>query len=776
MRFNKYFSRALSGALGLTVLVSGVGVASYSAGAESAAPATTAEKQPQNKSEAVAKNAANALEKTETVYVIAKADGTPEKVIVSDWIKNTGKADKITDKSNLTDIENVKGDEGYTIDEKKMVQWDAKGNDIYYQGKGNASTLPVGVSVKYMLDGKPVSAEELKGKSGKVTIRFDYTNRQFETVKINGKDEKIYVPFAMLTGMLLDNDKFRNVEVTNGKVINDGSRTYVAGFAFPGMQESLGLDKKEMELPTYVEVTAEVQEFELATTMTVATADLFGDLDTEKADKKLDDLDKKLDEFTSAVDKLADGTSQLYEGVGTLLSKSGELTSGVSQLYDGAASLKDGTAQLSQGADDLSKGAKQLDSGAGDLKTGAVQLDSGMGELFSGAGTLDNGVAQLQGYISQLAGGLSTISSNSAQLQGGARQVFDTLLAEANKQIAAAGLEAPALTVENYQNVLDQLIAGLSDESVQALAEQKAQAAVSAQVNAQRDMIRQAVEGAARKQVTEGVLSAAGVGMTLEQYDAAVAAGQVPDEVQAQITTAVASQMTGMESMLEAKTDEQVQALIDQNMQSEEVQAQIAQALAQAQGGRQSLQALKAQLDSYSAFYYGVYEYTAGVDSANAGAQEILGGTYTLKSGSAQLTDGAGRLKEGTGALRSGTDTLKGGSSQLSSGASQLSDGARALDEGAGQLKEGLGTLKEGTGTLIQGIQQLYNGSVQLNDGMKKFKTEGADKLKTELKGNLTNTYDRFKAMRKAAQNYTTYSGKTDETKGKVNFLFKTGE
>ena len=129
MRFNKYFSRALSGALGLTVLVSGVGVASYSAGAESAAPATTAEKQPQDKSEAAIKNAANALEKTETVYVIAKADGTPEKVIVSDWIKNTGKADKITDKSNLTDIENVKGDEGYTIDEKKMVQWDAKGND-----------------------------------------------------------------------------------------------------------------------------------------------------------------------------------------------------------------------------------------------------------------------------------------------------------------------------------------------------------------------------------------------------------------------------------------------------------------------------------------------------------------------------------------------------------------------------------------------------------------------------------------------------------------------
>ena len=101
--------------------------------------------------------------------------------------------------------------------------------------------MPVGLSVKYKLDGKTVSPADLAGKSGKVTIRFDYTNQQYEYVKIDGQKKKIYVPFAMLTGILLDNDVFTNVEITNGTLINDGSRTAVIGLAFPGLQDNLAI-------------------------------------------------------------------------------------------------------------------------------------------------------------------------------------------------------------------------------------------------------------------------------------------------------------------------------------------------------------------------------------------------------------------------------------------------------------------------------------------------------------------------------------------------------
>lgn len=55
------------------------------------------------------------LYKDETVYVIAGADGSVEKVIVSDWIKNGEKNQSIADYSELSDVENVKGDETYTM-------------------------------------------------------------------------------------------------------------------------------------------------------------------------------------------------------------------------------------------------------------------------------------------------------------------------------------------------------------------------------------------------------------------------------------------------------------------------------------------------------------------------------------------------------------------------------------------------------------------------------------------------------------------------------------
>ncbi|MBQ7646452.1 MAG: hypothetical protein IJS94_04210, partial [Clostridia bacterium] len=136
--------------------------------------------------------------KDETVYVIADADGAVQKIIVSDWIKNTLGSASVNDSTALNDIVNVKGDETYTVGGNESRVWDAQGNDIYYQGNIDRE-LPVARKVSYLLDGKSVTPDELKGKSGKVTIRFDYENKQYETVKINGKDEKIYVPFAMLT-------------------------------------------------------------------------------------------------------------------------------------------------------------------------------------------------------------------------------------------------------------------------------------------------------------------------------------------------------------------------------------------------------------------------------------------------------------------------------------------------------------------------------------------------------------------------------------------------
>lgn len=329
--------------------------------------------------------------KDETVYVLAGADGTVQKIIVSDWIKNAMATDSLDDKTELSDIENIKGDESFTLGGDNSCVWDAQGNDIYYQGNIEKE-LPVQMSVRYTLDGQAIAPEALAGQSGHVTIRFDYQNMQYEEVLLDGKTEKIYVPFTMLTGMLLDTEVFRNVTVSNGKLINDGDRIAVVGIAFPGLQEDLAISKEKLDIPDYVEISADVENFEMGMTMTLATTELFGAIDSDKLD--LHELSDAMAELTDAMGQLMDGSSQLYDGLCTLLEKSGDLVSGINKLAEGAAQLK--------------AGAESLDSGAAQLQAGAAQLSSG----------------------------LNTLNANSSSLNGGARQVFSSLLSMANTQLS----------------------------------------------------------------------------------------------------------------------------------------------------------------------------------------------------------------------------------------------------------------------------------------------------------------------------------------------------
>lgn len=642
----------------------------------------------------------NINSKDETVYVLAGADGSVKKIIVSDWIKNSLNSDTIDDQSGLTDVENVKGDETYTMNGDNMKIWDAQGNDIYYRGN-ITKDLPVNLKLNYTLDGKAISPDELAGKSGRVTIRYTYENNQYEYVEIDGKQEKIYVPFAMLTGLLLDSDHFRNVEVTNGKMLGDGDRMAVIGLAFPGLKSNLDIESDEIDIPDYVEISADVTEFSLTNTVTIATNEVFNAVDTSKTDS-LDDLDSSLGQLTDAVSQLLDGSSQLYGGLCTLLEKSGELVDGIDKLAAGAAQLKEGAASL------------------------------------------DNGAGTLQGGISTLSSGLSQIAANNDTLNGGSKQVFETLLATANSQIAASGITALELTIENYQTVIDGIVASLSDEAITKQVtdavkanEDQIRAGVTQAVSEQ---VRPKVEEAVRAAVKAAVVSTA-TQMTVEQYDAAVAAGQVPEAVQSQINAAIEAQMATDEvkAQIEAGLAQQmasdnIKATIEDNVQKQ-IDALVAQnlpaALEKARAGAQSLTALKGQLDSYATFYFGLSTYTDKVSEAAAGA----------------------------GQLKDGTDTLKAGTEQLSAGAAELYNGIL--------------TLKDGAPALVSGVTQLRDGALTLSDGLKAFKEQGVDKL-SEAAGGLGKLVTRFKATVDVSKDYKTFTGLSGDMDGQVKFVYRT--
>lgn len=655
------------------------------------------------------------IEKNETVYVIAGADGSVKKIIVSDWIKNNSGSMVIRDDAALSDVTNVKGDETYTMADGSRV-WNAEGNDIYCQGSTDRE-LPVVIAVSYTLDGKTVSADELAGKSGRVTVRFDYKNQQYETVEIDGKKEKIYVPFVMLTGMLLDGDRFSNVEVTNGKLVNDGDRIAVVGIAFPGLGDDLGISADKYEIPDYVEMTADVKDFKMTNTVTVAVGDLFGRLNTDALDTT--DINDAIGKLTDSMTQLTDGADALYGGLGTLLEKSGELAAGI---------------------DKLAAGAEQLKNGAGQLADGSAQLAAGAGELAAGLGTL---------------------SSNSASLNAGAAQVFDSLLAAANSQLAAAGLEVPTLTRDNYGKVLAGVIASLDEAAVRAQAEAVARATVEKAVEAKKGEISAAVTAAVRAEVSAKVTSAvrsgvedkvlASLGMSREQYEAGVAAGAISAEQQAGITAAVDAAMQSAEvaalteantnaemqsetvkALIAAKTDEQAALLVEQNMQSEAVKAQINAAVEKATAGAASITALRAQLDSYNEFYTGLARYTAGVDSAKAGADS--------------LNDGAASLAQGAVTLKAGID----------------------------ELCEGILTLKNGVPALIDGVGELHDGAGKLSDGLKRFNEEGVGKIVDAVDGDLAGLMTRIKATADVSRDYRTFTGLSDGMGGQVKFIYRT--
>ena len=279
------------------------------------------------------------MEKTQTVYVNADADGTAQKVIVSNWLKNPDQAETLTDTTGLNHIVNVKGDEAFTL-EGDTITWQANGNDIYYQGESSAA-LPVGIRMTYFLDGKEISAQELAGKSGRVKIRIQYENYT------QGSD---FVPFLMATGMILPAGTFTNVEVTNGKVLSDGDKLIVAGIGFPGLEAKLGLaevkEMKSQSIPDFVEITADARDFSLALTATVATTGTLEELGIKEG--------ASLDELKDSVKKLTDSSQALVEG-------STQLWEGMRQLADSTVILEEGLVSADDGAAGVSVGSKEED-------------------------------------------------------------------------------------------------------------------------------------------------------------------------------------------------------------------------------------------------------------------------------------------------------------------------------------------------------------------------------------------------------------------------------
>lgn len=833
---SKYIVRVVAGVL--TIALVGTGIGATAVFAEKNSTAVTAEADSTTGSSKDADDIADKLmdsvslkdndaDKDESVYLISDANGNVNKTIVVDHLKNKDKKDTLEDASNLSDIENVKGKEKFTQSGDKLT-WQAGGKDIYYQGTATAEP-PVTQKVTYYLDGKEISPEDLAGKSGKVKIRFDYTNTTSYTETVNGEKQTVSVPFAAVTGLVLG-DGFENIEVTNGKAEVSDSSSVVLGYALPGLKDSLGIKDKDLDgdvnIPEYMEMTADVKNFSMPAAMTfvVNASDYVSTdgIDTSDLDDMINDLKDASTQLQDGSKTLAEGTDTLSDGLSTLQSKLGTFASGVGTLQSGLKTYTDGVSTLSGGLNTLGNstgalvsGADKLNSGAGQLASGSATLKDGLKSYTDGASTLAAGASNLDAGMDTLKSGTDTLSQSAPSLVSGVNSLSDGINtldkalktpmsdeeAAKYKEAAKAGVDAKLADDTNatsYNNTkkyaADEYYKEMtSDSSVEKTVESlKANKTLY-------NMIYSTVEAQVKQQIENAIQEYVSNGGSREEAIKAICGQDYDKYVEELSTNNTDSQLKTMatqvlDGVASSSKDAVGTAVADAAKTGAETGAQEAVITGIDSTKKNISDQINAKQESGESLVSGATKLNAGANVLAEKLPELAKGVANLKDGSSQLSAGAAKLTANNDTLNAGATALNAGASQLSagtqslinsvptltSGIKQLVDGSNTLVANNAQLNSGASQLADGTNQIVSGVDQLTTGSKTLSegahtlaDGMVQFNEEGINKILDAYNGDLKPFTDKLQAVIDAGEEYQTYSAIADGQTGSVKFIYK---
>lgn len=779
---SKYIVRVVAGVL--TIALVGTGIGATAVFAEKNSTAVTAEADSTTGSSKDADDIADKLmdsvllkdndaDKDESVYLISDANGNVNKTIVVDHLKNKDKKDTLEDASNLSDIENVKGKEKFTQSGDKLT-WQAGGKDIYYQGTATEEP-PVTQKVTYYLDGKEISPEDLAGKSGKVKIRFDYTNTTSYTETVNGEKQTVSVPFAAITGLVLG-DGFENIEVTNGKAEVSDSSSVVLGYALPGLKDSLGIKDGDLDgdvnIPEYMEMTADVENFSMPAAMTfvVNASDYVSTdgIDTSDLDDMINDLKDASTQLQDGSKTLAEGTDTLSDGLSTLQSKLGTFASGVGTLQSGLKTYTDGVSTLSGGLNTLGNstgalvsGADKLNDGAGQLASGSATLKDGLKSYTDGASTLAAGASNLDAGMDTLKSGTDTLSQSAPSLVSGVNSLSDGINtldkalktpmsdeeAAKYKEAAKAGVDAKLADDTNatsYNNTkkyaADEYYKEMtSDSSVEKTVESlKANETLY-------NMIYSTVEAQVKQQIEDAVVKQAGEA-AVKGYETQLGSRELAIKAIYNASGKEKDYDNDVKALSTSNTDSQLKAMAKQVLEGvagnskDAVGTSVADAAKTgAETGAQEavitgIDSTKKNIsDQINAKQESGESLVSGATKLNAGAKVLAEKLPELTKGVADLKDGSSQLSAGAAKLTANNDTLNAGATALNAGASQLSAGTQSLMNSVPTLTSGIKQLVDGSNTLVANNAQLNSGASQLADGTNQI-VSGVDQLTTGSK------------------------------------------
>ena len=841
---SKYIVRVVAGVL--TIALVGTGIGATAVFAEKNSTAVTAEADSTTGSSKDADDIADKLmdsvslkdndaDKDESVYLISDANGNVNKTIVVDHLKNKDKKDTLEDASNLSDIENVKGKEKFTQSGDKLT-WQAGGKDIYYQGTATEEP-PVTQKVTYYLDGKEISPEDLAGKSGKVKIRFDYTNTTSYTETVNGEKQTVSVPFAAITGLVLG-DGFENIEVTNGKAEVSDSSSVVLGYALPGLKNSLGIKDKDLDgdvnIPEYMEMTADVKNFSMPAAMTfvVNASDYVSTdgIDTSDLDDMINDLKDASTQLQDGSKTLAEGTDTLTDGLSTLQSKLGTFASGVGTLQSGLKTYTDGVSTLSGGLNKLNSNVPTLSNGITTLNSSAKSLNDGVALLNATVSAkftdsekktlLDQVHSTLESQKSEIEKqAQTTVASQKTAIQKQAQSAVDLQKTDIQKQAQSTVADQKEDIEKKAQAAVDdqkEQIKSVAAETVkQQETEIKNQAAsaveqeftsgktdyITNEAKKQLVSIKPVIESGVKAQFVQKM---AEKNPAITDYDSAktffdqnvgmkdgAAEACVNEQIDTIINNLAGSVASTAKDASKIAAGEAAYTAASQTAgEAAYTGASLAAVTAAYTAARQTAGEAAyagASLAATTAAYTGASQAatTAAYTGAVSGAEQatITSAEQTKATVAASINQKQANgysLVTGMKALADGTQTLYNSVPTLTSGIKQLVDGSNTLVANNAQLNSGASQLADGTNQIVSGVDQLTTGSYTLSegahtlaDGMVQFNEEGINKILDAYNGDLKPFTDKLQAVIDAGEEYQTYSAIADGQTGSVKFIYK---
>lgn len=356
--------------------------------------------------------------KNETVYGILDYDGSVKNVYVVNQLVGD-----YEDYGSYSEIKNLSSNSIPTVTGDKITfPDDSIQGGLYYQGTMEAE-LPMTFNIRYYLDGKNISADNIGGCSGRLSIEIDYA--------VNKKcDERLTDGIFAQIMLSLNMDLASNINFYDGTSVIVGNTMTVT---YMSLFEEDGTAKLE----------ADVSNFEMDGISISLLKGAFS-----------------MDEYKEAIDEFKEGFTEMQDGADELIDGTTELKGGMKSLVSGVWKVYDGMSQIVGAGDEMKQGNTEYAAGLNEFTNGVSGLAGGSTEVLAGLNQLSENGSSVAGGIAQASNSLSALSSSSADLAALAQSLASH--PDPNVQALASGTLQTLGAVDGISDGLSAASGGLN--------------------------------------------------------------------------------------------------------------------------------------------------------------------------------------------------------------------------------------------------------------------------------------------------------------------------